>query len=73
MRGELRGDREADVAVLKTTTAAIRSLQRMRLVAKTPASGGLSATVRIGATAEHPRFGRKPLSLTRHPAPVSSG
>jgi hypothetical protein len=53
----------------KITTAAIRGLQRMRLVAKTPASGGLSATVRIGATAEHPRFGRKPLSYDTPPDP----
>lgn len=46
----------------KTSSAAIRGLQRMRLVARTPAAGGLSGTVRVGATAEHVRFGRKPLS-----------
>jgi hypothetical protein len=53
----------------KTSTAAIRGLRRMRLVAKTPAAGGLSATVRVGATAEHSRFGRKPLSYDTPPDP----
>lgn len=53
----------------KTSSAPVRGPKRMRLVARTPARGGLSATVRIGATAEHPRFGRKPLSYDTPPDP----
>jgi hypothetical protein len=53
----------------KTSSSAIRGLQRMRLVARTRAGGGLSATVRVGATAEHERFGRKPLSYDTPPDP----
>lgn len=44
------------------TSSPIRGLQRMRLVARTPAASGLSASVRVGATASHKRFGRKTLS-----------
>jgi hypothetical protein len=53
----------------KTSAAPVRGPKRMRLVARTPAGGGLSATVRVGATAEHERFGRKPLSYDMPPDP----
>lgn len=53
----------------KTSSAPVRGPKRMRLVARTPAGGGLSATVRVGATAEHVRFGRKPLSYDMPPDP----
>jgi hypothetical protein len=51
----------------RTSNGPIRGLQRMRLVGRTPASGGLAATVRVGATAEHGRFGLKPLSYDTPP------
>ena len=53
----------------KTSSAPVRGPKRMRLVARTPADGGLSANVRVGATAEHVRFGRKPLSYDMPPDP----
>jgi hypothetical protein len=53
----------------KTSSTAIRGLQRMRLIARTSADAGLSATVRVGAIAEHERFGRKPLSYDMPPDP----
>lgn len=53
----------------KTSSSPVRGPKRMRLVARTPAGGGLSATVRVGATAEHARFGRKPLSYDMPPDP----
>jgi hypothetical protein len=53
----------------KTSSAPVRGPKRMRLVARTPANGGLAATVRVGATAEHVRFGRRPLSYDMPPDP----
>ena len=53
----------------RTSSTPVRGPKRMRLVARTPAGGGLAATVRVGATAEHVRFGRKPLSYDMPPDP----
>lgn len=52
------------------TSSLIRGLQRMRLVVRTPSESGLSATVRIGATASHQRFGHRSLSYDMPAAPA---
>jgi hypothetical protein len=49
------------------TSRPIRGLQRMHLVARAPVAGGLSVTVRLGATASHERFGLKPLTYEMPP------